>query len=113
MRDHQRRSRTTRSPTSPRGRGLLSVAPVTHERDAPTGCGLVQRKFASHGFHPKRNIISPPLRLDVVHVGMRALSYRLHNAPDIDAIFDDGIADSHVLQSDLVTERNVLYARQC
>ena len=45
-------------------------------------------------------------------MGMRALSYRLHDTPDIDAIFDDGVADGHVLQRDLVTERNVLYAPQ-
>jgi hypothetical protein len=54
----------------------------------------------------------PALGLDVVNVCVLASANRLHDAADVDAVFDDGIAHCHVAQRDLVAERDVLHARQ-
>src|SRR5690349_2093649 len=55
---------------------------------------------------------SPPLRLDVVHMRVLAGLDRSHRAADVDAVFDDGIADVYILQRDLVAERDVLGAAE-
>ena len=39
-----------------------------------------------------------------------ALADRLHDLADVDAVLDDGVADRHVLQRDLVADRDVLRA---
>src|SRR5216683_6704522 len=54
----------------------------------------------------------PALGLDVVNVGvLSGLDWR-HDFADVHAIFDDRIADVHVLQRHLVPKRDVLGARQ-
>src|SRR5690242_16821774 len=54
----------------------------------------------------------PPLGLDVVDVGVLPGLDRSDHLADVDAVLDDGVAHAHVLQGDLVTERDILRARQ-
>src|SRR5262245_47467269 len=44
-------------------------------------------------------LMSPPLRLDVLHVRVLALGDRRHDLADIDPVLDDGVARLVVLQS--------------
>src|SRR4029079_18765170 len=55
---------------------------------------------------------SPPLRLDVVNVRVLPLLYGRHDLPNVDTVLDHRVARLHVLQRDLVADRNVLHARQ-
>src|SRR5262245_53226084 len=52
-------------------------------------------------------LISPPFRLDVLHVRVLALGDRRHDLADVDAVLDDGVARLVVLQSQLVADRDV------
>src|ERR1700674_2220654 len=54
----------------------------------------------------------PALGLDVVNVGVLSGLDRRYDFADVHTIFDDRIADIHVLQRHLVPERDVLGARQ-
>src|ERR1700737_5361014 len=54
----------------------------------------------------------PALGLDVVNVGVLSGLDRRYDFADVHTIFDDRIADIHVLQRHLVPERVVLGARQ-
>src|SRR6476620_2011275 len=67
-------------------------------------------RATKHGARRRRRL--PAFGLDVVDVGMLALPYRLHDLADVDAVFDDGVADRHVFQRHLVTDRDVLPAFQ-
>src|SRR5262249_42318719 len=55
---------------------------------------------------------SPPLGLDVVNVGVLSRLDGCNDLPDVDAVLDDRVAHVHVAQGNLVSERNVLGARQ-
>ena len=55
----------------------------------------------------------PALRLDVVNMRMLSTEDRRDHLPDVDAILDHRVADRHVLQRDLVSQRYVLHALEC
>ena len=50
----------------------------------------------------------PPFGLDVVDMKMLALTDGFDNLPDIGAVLEDGVADIQILESDLVSDRNVI-----
>src|SRR5689334_7125474 len=56
---------------------------------------------------------SPPFGLDVVDVRTLTLADRLHDLADVDAVLDHRIAGRHVIQRDLVSDRDVLAALEC
>src|SRR6184192_540706 len=67
-------------------------------------------RATTHGGRMRRSL--PALGLDVVHMGMLPGLDGSADLADVDAILDDGVADIHILESDLVSQRNVLNAGQ-
>src|SRR6266516_3629701 len=76
-----------------------------------TSCATCGSAAAPLGDAPPSKSL-PALGLDVVNVGVLSGLDRRYDLADVHAIFDDRIADVHVLQRHLVPERDVLDARQ-
>src|SRR5438132_4226998 len=81
------------------------------ERSVRTGyMSTAARGATPHGARRRRSL--PALGLDVVHMGVLPGLDGSDDLADVDAILDDGVADIHILESDLVSQRNVLNAGQ-
>src|SRR5882724_5721193 len=73
------------------------------ERSVRTGyMSTAARGATPHGARRRRSL--PALGLDVVHMGVLPGLDGSDDLADVDAILDDGVADIHILESDLVSQ---------
>src|SRR6266542_5277021 len=68
------------------------------------------RGATPHGARRRRS--SPAFGLDVVNMCMLPGFDRSHDLADVHAVLDDGVADIHILESNLVSQRDVVSAGQ-
>src|SRR5207249_2070706 len=92
-------------------------AQLANEARAPRGaeriCDIREHRSgaSNNAWRPQRRSL-PALGLDVVHMGVLPGLDRSDNLANVHAILDDGVADVHIPESDLVSQRNILNAGQ-